>query len=87
MTLSAKTIYTGRWGAVVAPSNETELVESRTARKLSTNGELCHPSDLLFAATAFQARILEATEDLQRAMLGYVVAASDASSMSSYILP
>jgi hypothetical protein len=33
MHLSAKTMYTGRWGAVVAPSNETELVESRTARK------------------------------------------------------
>lgn len=33
MNLSAKTIYTGRWGAVVAPSNETELMESRTARK------------------------------------------------------
>jgi hypothetical protein len=33
MNLCAKTIFTGRWGAVVTPSNDNELVESKTARK------------------------------------------------------
>lgn len=31
MSLSAKVMYTGRWGAVVVPSNDRELAESRTA--------------------------------------------------------
>ncbi|CAG7851075.1 SubName: Full=Uncharacterized protein {ECO:0000313/EMBL:CCA72196.1} [Serendipita indica DSM 11827] len=66
LTLASKTIYTGRWGAVVAPANDAELAESRNA------------------PAAFQARILEATEDLQRAVFNYLVASSDASGPTLY---
>lgn len=38
------------------------------------------------AAAAFQARILESTEDLQRAMFSYLVAASDASGQFCLLL-
>ncbi|KAG8847887.1 hypothetical protein FRB91_011356, partial [Serendipita sp. 411] len=68
MSLASKTIYSGRWGAVVVPSNDIEMAESRTA------------------PTVFQAKILEATEDMQRALLTYMVTASNATYATMYPL-
>jgi hypothetical protein len=55
----------GRWGASVIPVNDAEMTEARIAGP----------------ANPFQKKIQEATESLQRWLLVYLVAASDASSM------
>lgn len=55
----------GRWGATVIPVNDAEIAEARIPG----------------LANPFHKKIQVATESLQRSLLVYLVAASDASSM------
>ena len=60
----------GRWSATVIPVNDAEITEARIPGP----------------ANPFQKKIQVATESLQRCLLVYLVAASDASSMYFLLL-